>query len=160
MYCPGNQKILASLLHVPFVDTDCELENQWGTTIEEMVAAHGWEEFRERERQIFARIAAGKDQVIATGGGIVLAEENRQLIASNGVGVLLKADAQTIVRRISGDEKSPAARPRFDDNRSLMEETLSVLKERQKFYEECASLTFDTVAYSPEQIAKQILEHL
>ncbi len=153
-------KILASLLHVSFVDTDQELEDQWKMTIEEMVTAFGWEEFRNREKQILARIAERKDQVIATGGGIVLAEENRKLIRSHGLGVLLEADAATIVRRISGDENSTTSRPRFDANASLLEETLSVLKERDAFYRECASLTFDTVRYSPEQVARQILDKL
>ncbi len=154
----GN--ILAGLLQASFVDTDRELEKKWKATIADMVCTHGWEVFRKREKQMFARIVQKDNQVVATGGGMVLDPDNRKLIRTRGLGIWLKADAGIIAGRLGRDCDFLDARPRFDGRVSLMEETRNTIKAREPLYGECAALILDTGTDSPEQIAHKILDQV
>lgn len=153
-------KFLARLSQASFVDTDRMIEEEWKTTIADMVSTHGWEVFRKREKQMFAWLVQKENQVVATGGGMVLDPDNRNLIRTRGVGVWLKADAGIIAERLVRDCDFLDARPRFDGRVSLMEETRNTIKAREPLYRECAALILDTGTDSPEQIAHKILEQV
>ncbi len=166
--CAGKSttgKVLAGLIQASFVDTDRMIEEQWNTSIADMVHTHGWDEFRKREKQIFTRIVQNGDQkeshqVVAMGGGIVLDPDNRSLIRTSGVGVWLKADARIIADRLVRDNNSLDTRPRFDDRISLMEETIEAIEHRQPMYRECTSLILDAGKDSPEELAHKIRDQV
>ncbi len=158
-------KILAGLIQASFVDTDREVEEQWKTSIADMVHIHGWEEFRKREKQVFARIVKNHyhkqdNQVVATGGGMVLDPDNRKLIRTRGLGVWLKADGRIIADRLVRDLDFLDARPRFHERVSLMEETIQTIKHRQPMYRECASLILDSGKDSPQELAHKIQDQV
>lgn len=76
---------LAALLHMVLLDTDQMVEQEVGCTISDLFAREGEEAFRERETAAAKRAARMQNVIIATGGGMVLREENMQALAQNGI---------------------------------------------------------------------------
>ena len=99
---------LAPRLDLPFVDVDEEIERAAGKTIKEIFADHGEPYFRDGERRVIARLLAAGPQVLATGGGALLAEETRANIRRQGISIWVKADVSILVRRID-EAQQPAA---------------------------------------------------
>jgi shikimate kinase len=92
---------LAARLHLPFMDADAEIElAHAGMTIPEIFAAHGEPYFRDGEARVIARLLEGGASVLATGGGAFMREETRNRIRDKAVSVWLKADADTIMKRV------------------------------------------------------------
>ena len=92
---------LAARLHLPFRDADAEIElAHAGMTIPEIFAAHGEPYFRDGETRVIARLLEGDASVLATGGGAFMREETRSRIRDKAVSVWLKADADTIMKRV------------------------------------------------------------
>jgi shikimate kinase len=92
---------LAARLHLPFQDADAEIElAHAGMTIPEIFAAHGEPYFRDGEARVIARLLDGGASVLATGGGAFMREETRGRIRDKAVSVWLKADADTIMKRV------------------------------------------------------------
>jgi len=164
--CCGKTRVgrhLADLTGYDFVDTDQCIESDCGADIGNLVTDKGWPFFRQTETRILTRLLCRNNQVIATGGGMVLSEENRRLIKENGVVIWLTADPATIVQRLAADPKTLSQRPRFT-TRSLLEETRDTLAARIPFYEDLADMTVDTdMGQNPREIAaiiKRRLDHV
>lgn len=100
---------LASRLQLPFVDADTEIEQAAGMPINEIFARHGEPYFRAGEARVIARLLEQGPQVLATGGGAVMDANTRALIASQGVSVWLKADAEVLLRRTRRRNDRPLA---------------------------------------------------
>ncbi len=102
---------LAKKLGLPHIDMDVELEISFGKSISAYVAAAGWPAFREREGKLLARlIQAATPMVVSTGGGVILAEENRRLLCNAPLTVYLNAPADTLMNRRLQDPQ-PERRP-------------------------------------------------
>jgi shikimate kinase len=93
--------------------------------------------------------------VVATGGGVVLREDNRERLKTGRV-VWLTADADTLWRRISGDASTADRRPALTSAGGKTEVEL-LLRTREPLYSGCADLTIDTTNLSPEAAARMIL---
>jgi shikimate kinase len=92
---------LAARLRLPFQDADAEIElAHAGMTIPEIFAAHGEPYFRDGEARVIARLLEGGASVIATGGGAFMRDETRRRIGDKAVSLWLKADADTILKRV------------------------------------------------------------
>ena len=91
---------LAQALKLPFRDADHEIEAAAGMTIPEIFAIHGEDHFRDGERRVIARLLQEGPIVLATGGGAFMNEETRSRIAEQGVSIWLKADLDTLMRRV------------------------------------------------------------
>ncbi|ETX16615.1 shikimate kinase [Roseivivax halodurans JCM 10272] len=100
-------RAVAGHLHVPFLDSDHEIETAANMTIAEIFARDGEPFFRVKEAQVIARLLAGPPMVLSTGGGAFMQEDNRALVARLGVSVWLKADLDTLWARV----KQKATRP-------------------------------------------------
>ncbi len=148
-------KRLADSIPCDFADTDTIIETRCKAVIEKIVADKGWDFFRQMETRVLKELVHNKNQVIATGGGMVLTPENQVIMKRHGFVVWLTADIQTIVQRLGADLQSQASRPRFT-TRSLLSETRDILARRIPIYEKLACMTVDTTAYSPEDIAEMI----
>lgn len=98
---------LAPRLELPFVDVDEEIERAAGKTIKEIFADHGEPYFRDGERRVIARLLASGPQVLATGGGALLAEETRANIRRQGISIWVRADVPLLVRRIMKRSNRP-----------------------------------------------------
>src|SRR5262245_49374988 len=78
-------KTLARLVGVPFIDSDAEIERHAGVDIPYIFDQEGESGFRRREREMLAELCHREPLVLATGGGAVLAPENRQVLRDTGV---------------------------------------------------------------------------
>ena len=126
---------LAERLGVPFVDTDHALVEAVGMDIAAYVDGHGWDAFRDAEAETLKREAAPGGRVIGCGGGIVLREDNRAVLAG-GITLYLKADVDELARRLLRDPLE-AQRPSLT-GKSVADEVREVLAARAHLYEGCA----------------------
>ena len=91
---------LARRLHVPFTDSDAEIESAAAMSISEIFARDGEAFFRDREAQVIARILRQSPRVISTGGGAWMQERNRAAIKAAGLSVWLECDLETLWHRV------------------------------------------------------------
>jgi shikimate kinase len=132
-------RLLAELLAFTCVDTDVLIEACAGQPIADIVAAHGWTHFRALERRVVHRVVIGDRQVIATGGGTLIDEENAQALKTSGIVVLLLCDIATLQQRIARQGNRPA----LTGHGSAVMELTQVWEERRARYLEVADLTYD-----------------
>lgn len=98
---------LAKRLGLAFVDADEEIERAAGMPIPEIFAQRGEPEFREGEKRVVARLLQSGPCVLATGGGAFMNAETRAAIAVQGVSVWLRADLNTLLRRVKKRSDRP-----------------------------------------------------
>src|SRR5712671_7870995 len=91
---------LSARLRLPFLDADVEIEAAAGMSIPDIFETHGEAHFRDGEARVIARLLDSGPAVIATGGGAFMREETRNRIRDKAVSVWLKADADTILKRV------------------------------------------------------------
>lgn len=109
---PGSGKSavgrrLAVQLGLPFVDADEEIEQAAGKPIMDIFKDHGEAYFRDGERKVIARLLASGPQVLATGGGAMMAAETRDTIRRSGISVWLKAELPVLMRRVAKRNTRP-----------------------------------------------------
>ncbi len=153
---------LAERLHAPCLDTDALAARALGGSIADFVAREGWPAFREREtqalREALEKTAEGEGfAVVATGGGMVLKEENRALMRASGLVIFLECPSEELVRRL---EASPLASQRPSlTGKSAAAEAWEVAQERLPLYREAAHLAADSSLPLPE-LVEALLEAL
>lgn len=157
--CTGKTtvgRLLAKKINWSFVDADVMLVDEANMTVAQIVEKYGWDDFRDRESAILKRLSQGKDQVVATGGGVILREQNRHVMKETGTVIWLKASIATISERMSGDDKTLGQRPGLTDKGALaeIEETLT---QRLPLYREAMDFSVDTDGKSVEEIRDEIL---
>ena len=94
--CTGKTstgRYLAELLNKRFLDTDLVLESTYKTTIAQMVERHDWSYFRAKETETLMNLELQDAPVVATGGGIILAEGKQAVFKEKGTVVYLYAPA-------------------------------------------------------------------
>ena len=111
---------LAAALNLPFRDADEEIEKAAGRSISEIFGQFGEEHFRDGERRVIARLLEEPPHVLATGGGAFMNEETRELIKSRAVSVWLKADLDTLAKRVARKDNRPLLKGR-DPRETLAE---------------------------------------
>ena len=148
--CSGKTTI-ARQLDSDFVDMDALLEGRLGMPIARFFEEKGEAAFRQLEEEVLAELLK-TDQVISTGGGIVISPRNRILLKKNPDNIYLKADFETLYQRISADKDNQ--RPLFLNNSK--EDLAAIFDERQAWYEEVASKVIDVSKLSPEEIIEEL----
>lgn len=132
-------KRLAERFGLPFVDADREIESQTGASVSTIFECEGEAGFRAREGAILADLLSGSGRVLATGGGAVLAPENRQLLRERGFVVHLHAGVDAQLQRLARDRTRPLLqRP---DREAVLEQ---MAEARAPLYAEVADLRYDT----------------
>lgn len=103
---------LASLLRMPFIDADEEIESAAQMSIPEIFERFGEAYFRDGERRVIARLidGPGTRAVIATGGGAFVNDETRALILERGIAVWLDSDIETLLERVGRKDNRPLLR--------------------------------------------------
>ncbi len=152
-------KILAGLLGYRFVDTDQEICARMGCTISESVDRHGWQYFRDCERQILLALAGAKRTVAATGGGSVLHRQAWQQLQNSGVVLWLRADVETIVSRLQADKNTAGQRPSLS-GQALETEIPALLAEREPLYRAGSDMVLETTGQTPDELAAVIQQRL
>ena len=100
-------KQLAKALGRDFYDTDKEIERRTGVSISWIFEMEGESGFRQREQKVLDELSQLKNIVLATGGGIVLPEENRRMLRSRGYVVYLSTSIEQLLRRTNKDKNRP-----------------------------------------------------
>ncbi len=100
-------KLLAQRLQRPFTDTDALIVEKDGRSIAQIFAEDGEETFRNWERTVALELAQQQGLIIATGGRLMLDEENAAALSASGHVFCLTADPQTIFDRIKDDTERP-----------------------------------------------------
>ena len=160
--CTGKTSVgrtLSDRLGKEFVDTDVLIEKRAGCSIDRMVAEDGWDRFRSLESEVVADVSIRDQQVIATGGGIVMDWRNVANLEKNGRLIWLQADAEVIKRRMYDDRQAKIVRPSLTGVDPL-EEIRQVLGLRVPLYERAASFAVDTSNRSIQEVAETIYRHL
>ncbi|HDU6152383.1 TPA: shikimate kinase AroL [Klebsiella variicola] len=147
---------LARARHFQFSDTDHRLQAHEQRTVAEIVQAEGWARFRELETLSLKAVTL-PNTVIATGGGIVLAEGNRQFMRENGVVIYLQASVSALIDRLEAYPKA-AQRPTLT-GKPVREEVGEVLAQREALYRDAAHHIVDATA-SPDRVVEQIMTML
>jgi shikimate kinase len=104
---------LASLLGLPFVDADEEIERAAQMTIPEIFAQYGEAHFRDGERRVIARLVGDADsgrKILATGGGAFVDPETRRLLLDRAATVWIDSDVDTLVERVGRKDHRPLLR--------------------------------------------------
>ena len=147
----AGKSTIARNLASDFVDMDNLLEERLGMSIARFFEEKGEAAFRQIEEEVLADLLK-TDQVISTGGGIVISPRNRTLLKQNPDNIYLKADFETLYQRISADKDNQ--RPLFLNNSK--EDLAAIFNERQTWYEEVASKVIDVSKLSPEEIIEEL----
>lgn len=144
---------LASLLAVPFYDSDAEIVAATGMSIPEIFASVGEKGFRDRERRVIVRLLAGRPAVIATGGGGFLDPDTRAAIRSRAVSVWLRAELDVLWDRVRDRPGRPLLK--VSDPRAALAD---LYRRRAPIYSE-ANLVVDSQRDSdPLGIARETLK--
>ena len=147
----AGKSTIARNLAPDFVDMDTLIEERLGMPIARFFEEKGEAAFRQIEEEVLADLLK-TDQVISTGGGIVISPRNRALLKQNPDNIYLKADFETLYQRISADKDNQ--RPLFLNNSK--EDLAAIFDERQAWYEEVASQIVDVSGLSPEEIIEEL----
>lgn len=145
-------RLLARRLGRRFVDSDVEIEARCGVSIPVIFEIEGEAGFRAREQAMIEELTAERGIVLATGGGAVLAAENRHALSTRGTVVYLRAQPADLYRRVRHDRNRPLlATP---DPLKRLEELYVV---RDPLYCEVADLVVDTGRQRAPALARQLV---
>ena len=148
-------RLLARRLGRRFVDSDVEIEARCGVRIPVIFEIEGEAGFRAREKAVIEELTREAGIVLATGGGAVLAPENRHALAARGTVIYLRALPADLYRRVRHDRNRPLlATP---DPLKRLEELYAV---RDPLYREVADLVVDTGRQKAPTLARQLVETL
>ncbi|MGF1580839.1 MAG: shikimate kinase, partial [Gemmataceae bacterium] len=95
---------------------------------------------------------------VATGGGVILRLENREMLKNAGTVVWLTGEPETLWARIQTDQSTAERRPNL--TQGGLQEIHELLSKRVPLYKGCAECTFETDENSPQELATQIREFL
>ena len=151
-------RMLANALGQSFIDSDEEIVRRNGVEISTIFEIEGEAGFREREAAVLDELTQMESVVLATGGGAVLREDNRQALRSRGLVVYLRAGIDTLDARTQ--KKHGAAmikRPLLEsvDRRATLDELRLI---REPLYTETAHAIVDTTTTQRERFLQKLLE--
>ena len=148
-------RLLAKHLNKTFYDSDQEIERRTGVSIPYIFEVEGEAGFRKRESQMIQELASLENVVLATGGGAVLSEENRELIKGAGTVIYLRANVHELWLRTRNDKNRPLLQN--NNPRAKLEE---LFEQRDPLYREVATYIVDTGGQPVSNILHHIEEQI
>jgi shikimate kinase len=143
----------AHALGYAVVDLDRDIEHRAGKPIPQIFADGGEAPFRDLEAAALLAASRRDDCVIITGGGCVIRQGNRDLMAQSGHVVCLWATPQAIVRRT---RRGRTGRPLLDGTHNPLERVTALLAEREAFYRKCHHIV-DTTGRTVEAVTAEVV---
>jgi len=144
-------RVLAAELHLSFRDSDKVIEDRTGADIPWIFDMEGEEGFRDRESAVLEELSKGQDVVIATGGGIILRSQNREVMKSSGYVCYLTASIEQLVERTARDKKRPLLQVE-----NPRQKIIDLVALRDPLYREAADFVINTDRRSPKVVAQEI----
>lgn len=150
--------ILAERLHWSHLDTDDLIAEAMGIDVAEIFSTFGEAVFRRQESEMIERIATLlREVVVSLGGGAIVSERNRACMKQSGTIVYLKAQPESLARRLT---EGAALRPLLkSDDGDVAGRLAKLLAEREGFYAE-AQLTIECDELTVEEIVARIAAHI
>jgi len=148
-------KQIAKQLGKAFYDTDHEIEKRTGVKIPVIFDLEGESGFRKRETAVIRELTKLDNIVLATGGGAILLQENREYLKNNGQVIYLRAMANDLWTRMRHDKQRPLLQN--VDIRAKLEQLYS---ERHPLYMDTASIVVDTGSQPAAIVINQIEQSL
>ncbi len=130
---------LAKQLGKTFYDADHEIEKRTGVKVSVIFDLEGEDGFRKREAAVIKELALLDNIVLATGGGAVLFDENREVLKTNGYIIYLRATIKDLCKRMRYDKQRPLLQ-----NVDVKEKLEQLYKERHQIYTDLADHVVDT----------------
>lgn len=143
---------LACVLKRDFFDTDFEIVARTGVAIDHIFDIEGEEGFRKRETQMLKDLCEIPNIVIATGGGIVIKEENRKLLKQDSFVVYLASSVEQLVKRTAKSKTRPLLERSTNREKTIRD----LLAAREDFYQEVADVVIDTTGKKLYAIINEI----
>lgn len=144
-------RLVSKALGLSFADMDELIVSREGMAISEIFDKLGEDYFRKTETRILESLSRKKNVVVATGGGVSMSHENRQLMANSGTSFFLDATLESITKRMGNDET--ACRPLWKD----LDDVQRLYEQRRDFYQE-SGIRINTGTLSPHQICSRICD--
>ncbi len=144
-------KSLANYLNKTFIDSDHEIQKRTGVTIPIIFEIEGESGFRKRETCMLNELLRTDNIVLATGGGIILSEENRNLLKTKGTIIYLRATVNELWQRTRHDRNRPILQ-----TKNLKSKLTELYEKRDPIYHEIAHLVIESGKQSIHHMVKSI----
>ena len=147
---------LSEILSLDFFDSDHEIIDTTGVSIDHIFDVEGEKGFRTRETDALKKLCNMPSIVLATGGGAVLLEENRELMKQVGTVVYLSSSVDQILRRTAKSK----TRPLLEKSTNRRKTIADIVEARDPLYKEVASLIINTDGKKLNEVIDEIIEAL
>ena len=145
---------LARDLGYRFIDTDELIEEDQKITITDIFSSFGEPYFRDVETRIIRQVLEGEDQVVSTGGGAVIRDENRRAFRERGLTICLTARPEVVFERIRHETHRPLLQ--VPDPLARVRELLAG---REQFYHQ-ADFVIDTSDMTVDDVIGEIKQRV
>ena len=146
---------LARRLKKRFVDCDHEIEARTGVRIPVIFDIEGEAGFRKRESQVLEALAEERGLVLATGGGAVLAPQNRRVLADSGLVIYLCVPPDELYARTKHDRNRPLLQVE-----NPQEKIRALHAQRDPLYREIADIVMEGGGRTPLAVARQLEQEI
>ena len=146
-------KIISDEMFLNFFDTDEEIESRTGASIDWIFDLEGEEGFRKRESAILGDLAKMNSIVLSTGGGIILSDNNRDLLSARGTVFYLDTPIDIQLERTSKDKDRPLLKD--GDPRKILTD---LHEKRESLYQSVADYVVETSDKSSQEVANEIIK--
>ena len=147
-------RVIAQKLEFHFIDTDDVIEQTSKAKISDIFAEHGEDYFRDLESQAVKSVALMKNQVVATGGGVVLRSSNIDLLRTGGPIFCLNATPKAIWDRVRSSRSRPLLR-----GPEPLKKIETLLDKRAPYYA-LADHQIETTGVSVDRVADEIISYM
>lgn len=145
-------KKLAERLEIEWLDMDTDIEAREGQLITEIFSDKGEAHFRALETQYIKELIQVKKKVISTGGGVVLNEENVEILKKIGMVIFLHADSEQIMEHLNEDNTRPLIQ-----GENVKDKVKTLLEQRDPLYLSSADIIIQTTGKEVDHIIEEIM---
>ena len=147
---------LSERLSLDFFDSDHEIVNTTGVSIDHIFDVEGEKGFRARESDVLKKLCNIPNIVLATGGGAVILEENREMMKKASSIIYLSSSVDQILRRTAKSK----TRPLLEKSNNRRKTITDIVEARDPLYREVSSYIIDTNGKKLNEVIDEIIEAL
>ena len=150
-------KALAQKLNIDIIDTDFEIEKITNKTITDIFEGCGEKHFRKLENEVLKDLVRKNDNIISTGGGIIVSKENCEILKKEEQVIFLDASTETIIKHLS---KEVYKRPLLKDSKNLYKKIDDLISTRYEKYKDVCNIRIDVNGKNIDEVVSQILVYI
>lgn len=144
-------KLLAQSCQMQFLDTDYEIEQNSKYDITTIFEKFGEEEFRNKETGLLESLSGVENHIIATGGGIILKQENIDIMKKMGLIVFLDINLQAQIKRVKYRKHRPLLK-----NTDLEKKLKDLKSKRDPIYNTISDYIIDVSGKDKNTVVEEI----